>query len=149
MGMAVVDVLRYQHQRLIPAMELDTTVQLTCHPAQSFHPPLEAWFKLCPRRHGHPDTSQRRQGLHEACQDDLTVQTVIQALDEVAPEPGVGIGMDVHAHDDLRTAKLPEGMLDAIGNVGRQSHLGQESDIRGTGLLLQCLQQPQPLLTGL
>ena len=56
--------------------------------------------------------------------------------------------MDVHAHDNLRTGELAEGMLDAVGDVGGQTHLCLHLHIGGTGLLLQLFQQLQPLLHG-
>ena len=54
--------------------------------------------------------------------------------------------MDVHAHDHLGAAALAEGMLDAVGNVGGQSHLRLHPHLRGAGLLLQFLQQLDALL---
>ena len=49
--------------------------------------------------------------------------------------------MYVHAHDDFRTTKLPEGMLDAIGDVCRQTYLGLYPDVGSACLSLQLFEQ--------
>ena len=46
-GMAIVDILSYQYERLLTAMELDATIQLSCKTAQTFQPAMETGFKLC------------------------------------------------------------------------------------------------------
>ena len=53
--------------------------------------------------------------------------------------------MDVHAHDNLRTAEFAEGMLDAVGNVGGQSYLCLHLQVGSRGALLQSLQQSESL----
>ena len=49
--------------------------------------------------------------------------------------------MYVHTHDDLRTTKLPEGMLDAIGDVCCQTYLGLYPDVGSACLSLQLFEQ--------
>ena len=144
--MAVVDVFGYQRERLLPAVELYPTVQLLCQLAQSLQPAVEARLKLRTAGHRHADAAQRVQRLYKARQHNLTVQTVIEALDEVAPELHVMAGVYVHTHDDLRASCLTEGMLDAVGNVRRQPHLRLQPHLRRAGLTLQLFQQAQTLL---
>ena len=55
--------------------------------------------------------------------------------------------MDVHTHDDLGTAELAEGMLDAIGDVGGQTYLCLHLYFSSRGLLLQLLQQTESCFT--
>ena len=98
-------------------MELGTAVELSSQSAEPFQPTVEARFKLCPRRYGHPYATQGGHRLHEAGEEYLTVETVVETLYELSLETRVGVGMYVHTHDDFRTTKLPEGMLDAIGDV--------------------------------
>ena len=134
--MTVVDVFRNQHQRLITSVKLDATIQLSCQSAQTLQPTMEAWLKLRPGRHHYLDTAQGRHRLYETGKDNLTVQTVVETLNEFSPEAGVDIGMNVHTHNNLRTGKLPEGMLDAVGNIRGEAHLCLYLDIGSTGGLL-------------
>ena len=55
--------------------------------------------------------------------------------------------MDVHAHHNFTTCKFPEGMLDAVGDIGGQAHLRQHLHISGSSLLLKALLELQSLLT--
>ena len=135
-GVAVVDVFGNEDERLLPTMELDAAVELLGKAAQTFQPTVEARLKLGPRRHGHLDAAQRVERLHEAGEDNLTVQAVVETLDEVAPELRVRLGMDVHTHHNLRAIELAEGVLDTVGNVGGQSHLSLHLHLRGSGLTL-------------
>ena len=57
--------------------------------------------------------------------------------------------MNVHTHDNLRTGKLTESMLDAVGDVGCQTYLRLYFHIRSTGQLLEPLQQLQTILARL
>ena len=111
--MAVVDIFGYQYQRLVASMELDAAVELACQSAQTLQPTVEARLKLSPGGHYHLDAAQGGHGLDETRKHDLTVQTIVKALDEFSPETRVGIGMDVHTHDNLGTGKLAESVLDA------------------------------------
>ena len=82
------------------------------------------------------NTAQCVHGLHKTGEDDLSVQAIVQTLDELTPEPRIDVGMHVHTHDDLRTGKLAESVLDAVGNVCGQTYLGLHPYFRGTGLFL-------------
>ena len=53
--------------------------------------------------------------------------------------------MNVHTHDNLGTAKLTEGMLDAVGDVRSQANLSLHLYLAGAGRLLQFLKQSQSL----
>ena len=97
---------------------------------------METWLKLRPGRHHHLNAAQGRHRLYETGKDNLTVQTVVETLNEFTPEAGVDISMNVHTHNNLRTGKLPEGMLDAVGNVCGEAHLCLDLDIGSTGGLL-------------
>ena len=55
--------------------------------------------------------------------------------------------MYVHTHNDFRSSKLTESMLDAVGNVSSQSHLRLHVDIGRCGPLLQLFQQAEALFT--
>ena len=55
--------------------------------------------------------------------------------------------MHVHAHDNLGTAELAEGVFDAIGDVGGQAYLRLHLYLGGGGLLLQLFQQTETHLT--
>ena len=130
-------------------MELDAAVQLLRQTTQSLKPSMESRFELCPRGYYHLNSAKGRHRLYETRQDNLTVQTIIEALDKLTPESGIDVGMNVHTHDNLRTGKLTEGMLDAVGDVGCQTHLCLYFHIRCTGQLLEPLQQLQTILTRL
>ena len=127
-------------------MELDAAVQIARHARQTLQPAVETRLELGPRRHHHLYAPQRVERLHEAGEHYLTVQSVVQTLQELAPELGIDIGMHVHAHDDFRTSELTEGMLDAVGDVRRQAHLCLHVRVAGTGALLQAFQQLQSVL---
>ena len=82
-------------------MELDAAVQIACHACQALQPAVEARLELSARGYGHLYAAQRVQGLHKAREHNLAVQTVIQALQEFAPELGIDIRVHVHTHDNL------------------------------------------------
>ena len=46
-GVAVVDILGYQYERLLSAMELDATVELAGKSAQPLQPAVETGLKFC------------------------------------------------------------------------------------------------------
>ena len=108
---------------------------------------METGLKLRPGGNGDLDASQGVEGLYKTDEDNLTVQTVVEALDEVAPELRIPFCMHVHAHDNLGTAELAEGVFDAIGYVGGQTYLRLHLYLGGGSLLLQLFQQPKTGLT--
>ena len=89
-------------------MKLYAAVQIACHTGQSLQPATESRLKFGPGRHSHLDAPEGVEGLHEPCQHNLAVQSVVEALQKFAPELRVGICVNVHAHDDFRAAKLTE-----------------------------------------
>ena len=145
-GVVVVDVCAYQLHRLVAPVELYAAVQVAGHAAQPFQPAVEARLELCPRRHRHLYAPQRVERLYQSDEHYLAVQPVVEALYELAPELGVDVCVDVHAHDDFRGAEFAEGVLDAVGNVGGQPHLRLHVYVAGRRALRQPLQQPQTLL---
>ena len=141
----VVDVFGNELQRLLTSVELYAAVQFVGQSAQPFQPAVEARLKLSAAGHGYADAAQGVQRLYEAREHNLPVQAIVETLDEVAPELGVLVGMDVHAHDDLGAVEFAEGMLDTVGNVGGQSHLRLQFHFRCRGLPFQLLKQLQSL----
>ena len=85
--------------------------------------------------------------MYETSEYNLPVQAVVEALDELTPEFRVDVSMHVHTHDDVRSSRLTESMLDAVGNISCQTYLCLHPHIAGTGLLLQAFQQLQSLFT--
>ena len=128
-------------------MKLDATIQLSCKTTQALQPAMEAGFKLCSGGYSHLNATQGVEGLHKTDEDNLSVQAVIETLDEITPEFGITLRMDVHTHDDLGTAGLAEGVLDAISDIGGQTNLCQHLYLSSGGLLLQLLQQTEPCFT--
>ena len=118
-----VDEVADELERLLASVEQDATVQLFGKAAQTLQPAVEARLVLSPRGHGHLYQPQRGHRLFEAGEDDLAVQSVVEALYELAPELLSDVRVNVHAHHHLRAARLAEGVLDAVGYVGGQSHL--------------------------
>ena len=98
-------------------MELYSAVQFGRQPAQPLQPSVEARLIFGAAGHGHAYAAQGGQRLYEPDEHNLAVQSVVETLDEVAPELGVAVGVHVYAHDDLSAARLAEGVLDAVGNV--------------------------------
>ena len=144
-GVAVVDILFNKLKTLVAPMELDAAIELTSQTTEALEPTKESRLELGTRRHGHTDAAQRGHGLNETHEDNLAVQAVIQALDELTPEPWVDIGMNVHTHDNLGAGKLAEGVLDAVGDVSSQANLSLHLYIAGAGSLLQFLKQSKSL----
>ena len=101
----------------------DATFQVLSHTGQSFHPSIESRLILGPRRHSHLYAAQRGERLVEARHDNLAVESVEETLVEVSPELVGLVGVHVHAYEYLRSLKLLEGMLDAVGYVGGYAHL--------------------------
>ena len=122
-GMTVIDIFADKRQTLVAPMELYAAVQLTGKSAQSLQPAMESWLKLSTRWHSHTYAAQCRQWLNKSHQDDLAIQSVVQALYKLTPEPWVDIRMHVHTHHDLRATKLAESVLYAVGYIRSQSHL--------------------------
>ena len=91
------------------------------------------------------NTSESVQGLYETREDNLTIQAVIETLDKVSPELWTDIRMHVHTHHNLRTSKLPEGVFDAVGDVGCQSYLCLHLHIGSSSLLLKTLKKLKTL----
>ena len=120
-GMVVVDVFGNEGQRLVAAVELYAAVEFAGEAREAFEPAVEAGFILGTAGYGHPYAAEGIERLNEAREHNLAVQAVVEALDEIAPELGVLIGMDVHTHDDLGTSGLAEGVFDAVGDVGGEA----------------------------
>ena len=97
----VVDVFVDECQRLVATVELNAAVKLTGNPAKPLEPAVETRFELSPAGHGHLNAAKRVEWLYKACKHDLPVQSVVETLQEVAPELGVALGMNVHAEDDF------------------------------------------------
>ena len=82
-------------------MELYAALQVARHACQPFQPSVESGLELSPGGHDDLNAAQGVERLHEADEEDLAVQSVVEALNELTPELGRHIGMHVHAHDDL------------------------------------------------
>ena len=50
--------------------------------------------------------------------------------------------MGVHADEHLCGLELLEGVLDAVGDVGGNAHLGLQVDIGACGIVADLIQQP-------
>ena len=144
---AAVDIFIDERQRLLASVELCSAVELTGQAAEAFEPAVESWFELRTAGHGDTYAAQGVQRLYESHEHNLAVQAIVETLYEVAPELSVLVGVDMHAHDDLRAGRLAESVLDAVGDVGGQSYLRHQPYLRGTGLLLQLFQEMQSLFS--
>ena len=100
-GMLVVDILLDKCQRFVTTMELYAAVQLTGKATEALQPSVEAWFKLCSAGYGHLNTSQRAKWLSKTHEQNLSVQTVVEALNKLTPELFGNLSVDVHAHHNL------------------------------------------------
>ncbi len=82
----------------------------------------------------------------ETGHEDLTVETIEQTLMELSPEFGRHVLVHVHANEDLRGLKLLEGVLDAVGDVGRHAHLRLQGHVRTGRIALYLFEDMSTLL---
>ena len=90
-------------------MKLNPAIQLSSQSAQTSQPPMETRFKLCPGGHSHPDSAERRHRLDKTRQNDLSIQSVIQALDK--PDTGTV------CIDDVNVTSLSQKKLSGFRNT--------------------------------
>ena len=88
--MTVAQVLVDESQRIATPVELHAAFQCGCQSRQSFKPSVEARFELRPRRNGHLYASYGAEGLPESSHDNLSTETIEQALMEFSPERSAG-----------------------------------------------------------
>ena len=85
-GVLVAQVVFYEFHLLIAAMKHHAALQVAGQSAEPFHPTVESWLKLCPGGHRHLYAAQGVERLLESDEDNLPVQSVVEALCELTPE---------------------------------------------------------------
>ena len=143
--MAVLHIFAQEFDGVVASEEDDAALQILCQSRQALQPSVETGLELGSRRHSHLNAPYGVQRLLQSCHDNLSVQTVEQALVELAPELWRHLFVLVHADDDFAGAELLEGMFDAVGNVGGDAHLCLHPHIASRCILRHFLQQLLPV----
>ena len=146
LGMAAADKLLYQLEHVGAPEELGVALHVGGHAAHALQPAVEARLKLRPRRDGHENAAYGGQRLLEARHDYLRVESVEEALVELAPELLRHLRVHVHSDEDVGGAELLEGVAYAVGDVGRHAHLRLHRHVGGGGIARHALKQHTPLL---